>query len=80
MGCGCDKHTFNGQHEIIQRIVVQLVRFGIVSFLIFIDRSLHDIDGSLSYLLVEGNLSLGRLTSRLLDDIGEVNREMRGRR
>lgn len=46
--------TLESHHEIFKRILVLLVRFGVVLFGILVDRLLDDLDGAL-----EGGTSMG---------------------
>jgi hypothetical protein len=42
-----DRQTFKCKHEIVEGILVLFVRFGVVLFLVFFNRNLHELDRTL---------------------------------
>lgn len=41
------RRTLQGEHEVVQRVLVQLVSLCIVLFEVLVDRPLYDLDGPL---------------------------------
>jgi hypothetical protein len=58
--------TFESEHEVVERVLVLLISFGVVLFYIFVDRALNYLDGPLDKRVRGEGHDGWLLTSRLV--------------
>lgn len=61
-----EAHTFESEHEVVERVHVLLAGLGIVLLDIFVDGPLHDVDGALGGSVSAKRGRGGAHTSKLL--------------